>query len=97
MENDPLVPAVDASNQTPPPASPPQQQVKLTDIPITNETLALNVVISFLHIAQKRGAFTFEESAKIWECVKFFVKAPAPASTEPAPVASTDNASTDNV
>ena len=49
-------------------------QTKLVDIPITNENMALNVIISFVSLAQKRGAFSIEESAKIWECVKKFQK-----------------------
>ena len=49
-------------------------QVKLVDIPINNENMALNVIISFVCLAQKRGVFSIEESAKIWECVKKFQK-----------------------
>lgn len=49
-------------------------QVKLVDIPINNENMALNVIISFVCLAQKRGIFSIEESAKIWECVKKFQK-----------------------
>jgi len=53
---------------------PEQPQTKLVDVPITNENMALNVIISFVSLAQKRGAFSIEESAKIWECVKKFQK-----------------------
>ena len=49
-------------------------QVKLVDIPINNENMALNVIISFVCLAQKRGLFSIEESAKICECVKKFQK-----------------------
>jgi hypothetical protein len=45
------------------------KEVRLVDIPITDETVALNVLISFLSLAQKKGAFTIDESAKIWECI----------------------------
>jgi hypothetical protein len=48
--------------------------VKLVDIPITNENVALNVMISFLNLAHRRGVFSIDESAKIWECVKKFQK-----------------------
>ncbi len=51
-----------------------QSQMKLIDIPITDENTALNVMVSFLSLAQKRGVFTFDESAKIWECIKMFQK-----------------------
>jgi hypothetical protein len=51
-----------------------QNQVRIVDIPITDENSALNVMINFLSIAQKRGAFTINESAKLWECIKIFQK-----------------------
>jgi|UniRef100_A0A6C0DUK1 hypothetical protein len=49
-------------------------EVKLVDIEITNENVALNVLVSFLSMAQRRGAFGIDESAKIWECVQKFQK-----------------------
>jgi hypothetical protein len=52
----------------------PQKEVKLVDIPINDENTALNMMVSFLSLAQKRGVFTFDESAKIWECIKVFQK-----------------------
>ena len=51
-----------------------QQQQSLIDVNITDENTALNVMVSFLHLAQKRGAFNLQESAKVWECVKLFMK-----------------------
>ena len=51
-----------------------QQQTKLVDVTVTNENMALNIIISFVSLAQKRGAFSIEESAKIWECIKKFQK-----------------------
>jgi len=51
-----------------------QKDVKLVDIPVQDENVALNLMVSFLSIAQKRGAFTIDESAKIWECIKAFQK-----------------------
>jgi hypothetical protein len=58
------------------PVAPPQNnEVKLIDIPIKDENTALNVMVSFLSLAQKRGIFSFDESAKIWECIKMFQKA----------------------
>ena len=52
----------------------PQKEVKLVEASIKDENTALNVMVSFLSLAQKRGAFTFDESAKIWECIKMFQK-----------------------
>jgi hypothetical protein len=54
---------------------PPQNnEIKLVDIPIRDENTSLNVMVSFLSLAQKRGVFSFDESAKIWECIKIFQK-----------------------
>jgi len=55
--------------------STPTPTEKLVDVKITNENEAFNLIISFLSLAQKRGAFGFDESAKIWECIKKFQKA----------------------
>ena len=46
----------------------------LNDVKITNENEALNMLVYFLHLAQKRGVFNLQESAKIWECVQMFMK-----------------------
>ena len=51
-----------------------KKEVKLTDVQITDENVALNVIVSFLNLAQRRGVFSIDESAKIWECVKKFQK-----------------------
>jgi len=47
-------------------------QNKLVDAPVTDQNGALNLLVSFLNLAQKRGTFTIDESAKIWECIKLF-------------------------
>jgi len=52
----------------------PQKEVKLVDIRIADENTALNVMVNFLTLAHKRGAFGIDESAKIWECIKMFQK-----------------------
>ena len=51
-----------------------KKEVKLIDVEIVNENVALNVIVSFLNLAQRRGVFSIDESAKIWECVKKFQK-----------------------
>ena len=48
------------------------QQVNLLEMPVTNENEALNVMVNFLHLAQRRGAFAIAESSKIYDCVKVF-------------------------
>ena len=63
------------NNRAPPSsASLPQNEVKLVEVPITDENTSLNVMVSFLSLANKRGAFSIDESAKIWECIKMFQK-----------------------
>lgn len=47
-------------------------KTRLVDVPITNQNEALQLIVTFLNLAQKRGAFTLDESAKLWECVKHF-------------------------
>jgi len=51
-----------------------QKEVKLVDVTVSDENVALNLMVSFLSLAQRRGCFSFDESAKIWECVKKFQK-----------------------
>jgi len=60
-------------SESPQPPSQPTQP-RLVDVQVTNANEALNVLVSFLNLAQKRGAFTIDESAKIWECIKQFQK-----------------------
>jgi len=47
---------------------------QLVDLPVNDENSALNLLVGFVFLAHKRGVFTLEESAKIWECVKKFQK-----------------------
>jgi hypothetical protein len=58
--------------ETPVPTT--QKEVKLVDVQVTDENTALNVMVSFLSLAHKRGAFGIDESAKIWECIRMFQK-----------------------
>jgi hypothetical protein len=71
----------------------PKEQVKevnIMDVPVSNQNIALNVMVFFLNSAQRRGAFSMDESAKVWEAVKMFVT-PEPATTgdDAAPVENT--------
>jgi len=49
-----------------------KKQTRLVDIPLNSQQDALQLIVTFLHLAQKRGAFTLDESAKLWECIKMF-------------------------
>lgn len=55
-------------------SQPEQKEIRLVDIPINDENIALNVIVGFLNVAHKRGVFTIDESAKIWECISKFQK-----------------------
>jgi glutathione synthase/RimK-type ligase-like ATP-grasp enzyme len=50
----------------------PQKEIKLVDVVVSDENTALNLMVSFLTLAQKRGCFTFDESAKILQCLMKF-------------------------
>lgn len=52
---------------------PEKEPERLVNIQITDENVALNVMVSFLSLANKRGAFSIGESAKIWECIQKFM------------------------
>ena len=60
------------SKQQQQPPTPTQPQLNLDDIDVNSQDIALNLMAQFLELAQKRGAFTLQESAKIYESVKFF-------------------------
>jgi hypothetical protein len=75
-----LPPPPQTSAEEPPSEAPAGSRVRLADIEIDNEVTALNILVQFLGLAQKRGAFTIDEAAKIWECVKKFQR-PLPDTT----------------
>lgn len=51
-----------------------QSSIKLVEQEVTDQNKALNLLVSFINLAQKRGAFSLDESSKIWECIKFFTQ-----------------------
>lgn len=61
---------MESDNETIP--QPPKKEIKLVDVEITDENTALNMMVNFLTLAHKRGVFSIDESAKIWECIKAF-------------------------
>lgn len=62
-----------------------QQQVSLLSVQVNTENDALNVLVAFLQVAQKRGAFSLEEAGKIMESVNKFQRT-APTSSTPEPL-----------
>lgn len=49
-----------------------KKETKIVDVEVTDQNVALQLIATFLNLAQKRGAFSIDESAKIWECIKKF-------------------------
>ena len=47
-------------------------QKRLVETEIKDQRIAFNVLVGFIGVAQKRGAFAIDESAKIFECIKMF-------------------------
>lgn len=79
-----------ADTQTPVSTSEPtQKEVNIMDVPVSNQNIALNVMVFFLNSAQRRGAFSMDESAKVWEAVKMFVTAESAAGNDAAPMENT--------
>jgi len=69
------------------------RQVSVVDVEVTNENVALNVMVAMLNMAQRRGVFTMQESAKAWECVSKFMR----PTQQGAPAASEGSDETQNV
>lgn len=65
-----------ASSTTPTPNNMKQDlaaaQKRLVETDINDKHIALNVLVGFIGVAQRRGAFAIDESAKIFECIKMF-------------------------
>jgi hypothetical protein len=49
-----------------------QAQIQINDVPVTNQNEALQMLVYFINLAQKRGTYSIDESAKIYECIKIF-------------------------
>jgi hypothetical protein len=67
-----IVGGAPSSTSTSTSSSTPDANVRLVDVEVTSEIVALNLLVSFLNLAQRRGVFSIDESAKIWECIKKF-------------------------
>ena len=39
---------------------------------LKDQNTAINLLIGYLDLANRRGTFSLEESAKIWEAIRFF-------------------------
>lgn len=74
-----------------------KKQVQLADVNVDNENTALNVMVAMLNMAQRRGAFTMEESSKCWECIRMFMKQNPNAGVSDGIVSPTDVPVGDNI
>jgi hypothetical protein len=61
-----------------------QEQVNVLDVEVKDENTALNIMVTFLNAAQRRGAYSMPESAKLWECVRVFQKQQALSTPVPS-------------
>lgn len=50
------------------------KEIRLVDVEVKDENTALNLLVSFINVAHKRGVYSIDEAAKIWECIKMFQK-----------------------
>lgn len=57
---------------------PQEEQVNLMELKVETETDALNLMAGFLQIAQRRGAYSLAEAAKIMEGINKFEKSSPP-------------------
>ena len=51
-----------------------EMKIKLLSVNVNDENTALNLLVSFINLAQRRGVYSIDESAKIWECISKFQK-----------------------
>ena len=71
------VPSEKPDVKTPVPPKPvenEEQQVNLMELKVETESDALNLMAGFLQIAQRRGAYSLAEAAKIMEAINKFEK-----------------------
>ena len=51
-----------------------QEVANILEAPLENDLQVINLMITFLNIAHKRGAFELGESSKIWNCIEYLKK-----------------------
>ena len=51
---------------------PQNHQEMLVNMEIKTQNDALNCIIGYIGLAQRRGVFALDESAKLFECIKMF-------------------------
>ena len=64
-----------------------QQRISIYEIPVDSDATAVMLLIQFLDMATKRGAFGLDETGKISECIQYLRRGgvqrrPAPQQAE---------------
>ena len=54
------------------PQQPQSQEVAINQIPVTDQNIALQLLVAFVQLGHRRGAYNIEETAKIHECIEMF-------------------------
>ena len=72
-----------ASTTDLPTSSGEKKNVRLVDVPVTNQQEALQLIVTFLNLAQKRGAFTLKEAHTLQEALDKLSPHAAPEGEQP--------------
>ena len=64
-----------------------QQRISIYEVPVDSDATAVMLLIQFLDMATKRGAFGLDETGKISECIQYLQsggvqRRPAPQQSE---------------
>ena len=52
--------------------APKPQEVPINKIQVTDQNIALQLLIAFVQLGHRRGAYNIEETAKVHECIEIF-------------------------
>ena len=69
-----------------------QQKIPLEEVPIDSFPVALSLLYQYLNLANRRGAFSLDQSGKVIDCLNYIRqvvrpvqrKDPVPAAPQPA-------------
>lgn len=51
---------------------PQPQEVPINQIKVLDQNIALQLLVAFVQLGHRRGAYNIEETAKIHECIEMF-------------------------
>tara|TARA_Y100001970_G_scaffold256064_1_gene333376 strand:+ start:835 stop:1104 length:270 start_codon:yes stop_codon:yes gene_type:complete len=60
-----------------------QQRVSIYEIPVDSDGTAVMMLVQFLDMATKRGAFGLDETGKISECIQFLRRGSQQSAPKP--------------